>query len=147
MSQQDIEFAFPSLPAQGYAVTSPATADYNCIAWAANNSSTWWWPDPLYLYFWPSDVPRVETLDAFIKAYESLGYSLCQSSDYEEGWEKIALYVDANGKPTHAARQLTTDYWTSKLGRLEDIEHKGLDGLSGSQYGSVSVIMRRHLQR
>lgn len=145
MSQQDIEASFPNLPRHGYAITSPATTDYNCIAWAAQDIDAWWWPDPLQLYFWPPDVPRAETLDAFIKAYESQGYSLCQSSNYENGWEKVALYVDANGKPTHAARQLKTGSWTSKLGRLEDIEHKRLDGIAGNQYGSVKIIMRRRI--
>ena len=143
MSQMDIEASFPRLPTHGYVITSPATTEYNCIAWAAQDIDAWWWPDSLQLYFWPPDIPRVETLDAFIKAYESQGYSICHSSDYEAGWEKIAIYIDINGKPTHAARQLKTGYWTSKLGRLEDIEHKSLDSLAGTQYGSVSTIMRR----
>ena len=143
MSKQVIEATFPYLPTIGYVITSPATTDYNCIAWAAQDIDVWWWPDPLQLYYWPPDIPRDVTLDSFIKAYESRGYSRCQSSNYEAGWDKIALYVDANGTPTHAARQLKTGYWTSKLGTLEDIEHKTLESLNGNQYGSVSVIMRR----
>ncbi len=143
MNRQGIEACFPNLPTHGYDITSPATTDYNCIAWAAQDIDACWWPDPFQLYFWPPDVPRLETLDAFIKAYELQGYSCCQNSNYEDGREKIALYVDANGKPTHAARQLKTGYWTSKLGALEDIEHKSLEGLAGNQYGSVSIIMWR----
>lgn len=143
MSQQIIETFFPNLSQYYYSITSPATTEYNCIAWAACDITAWWWPDQFQMYFWPPNVPREETIAAFIKAYESQNYILCDSPDYEEGWDRIALYVDANGKPTHAARQLNNGSWTSKLGKLEDIEHSTLDGLVGLQYGSVTVIMRR----
>lgn len=72
-----------------------------------------------------------------------MGYALCKNAGYEDGFEKIAIYVDSNGKPTHVARQLSSGHWTSKLGKLEDIEHKTLESLSGSQYGTVAVIMKR----
>lgn len=141
LSEQEIEKTFSHLIDSGYTVTSPETTEYNCIAWAANDSEAWWEPDPLYLSFWPAGVPRIYSLDAYIKAYETIGYAVCHGSDYENGFEKIALYVDLNGKPTHAARQLTSGDWTSKLGSLEDIEHKTLDSLS--EYGTVAVIMKR----
>jgi hypothetical protein len=46
------------------------------------------------------------------------------------------------GKPTHAARQVGYGKWTSKLGSLVDIEHD-INGVSGTRYGSVAVIMKR----
>jgi hypothetical protein len=46
------------------------------------------------------------------------------------------------GVPTHAARQVAADRWTSKLGELEDIEHS-LRDLEGAVYGSVVQIMKR----
>lgn len=143
VSQQIIETSFPNLTKYHYSITSPATTEYNCIAWAARDIAAWWWPDQYQMYFWPPNVPREETIAAFIQAYESQKYNLCNSPAYEEGWDRIALYVDANGKPTHAARQLDNGSWTSKLGKLEDIEHSTLDSLVGLQYGAVAVIMRR----
>ena len=57
--------------------------------------------------------------------------------------KKIAIYVNPDGKPTHAARQLSSGQWTSKLGQLEGIEHNILEGLTGSEYGTVAVMMKR----
>ena len=140
-----LEKLFPALRTSHYQITSPRTPNYNCIAWAASNTNLWWWPDNQYLYYWPVEVPREETITAFVKAYGLLGYSSCNSSDYEEGFEKIAVFTDDQGKPTHAARQLVSGHWTSKLGNLEDIDHEKLEDLCGSRYGSVAVILKRRI--
>jgi len=143
MSRQEIEASFPSLRNSGYSITSPATVEYNCIAWASGDTRAWWWPDPMNLYYWPPTIPRENTLEAFIKAYELLGYGICKDGNYEEGFEKIAIYVAGDRKPTHAARQLSSGRWTSKLGKLEDIEHTTLNGLCSPRYGTVAVFMKR----
>jgi hypothetical protein len=91
--------------------------------------------------YWPEQAPREETLAAFVHAFETLGYSRCDSSEHEPGFEKVALYA-REGTPTHAARQLEDGKWTSKLGELEDIEHT-LEGIAGSSYGEVAQILRR----
>ena len=139
--QKLIEEIFPGLQSTGYDITSPATKEYNCIAWSAGDSETWWWPNKDC--FWPSKVPTEENIAEFIKVYEALGYSICDSDSYEEGVEKIAIYVDSEGIPTHAARQLSNGRWASKLGKSEDIEHNTLEGLEGQQYGKVAVTMKR----
>lgn len=144
LNEQDIEKHFPNLINSGYSITSPASVGYNCIAWGAGDTERYWWPDSINIGYWPDDAPREETLKAFITVYETLGYTLCINAGYEEDFEKVAIYVDSDGKPTHVARQLSSGRWTSKLGRLEDIEHNTLDNLSGSQYGTVAVIMKRH---
>ena len=61
----------------------------------------------------------------------------------EEGYEKVAVYSDKSGSPKHVSRQKADGIWTSKLGRLEDIEHHGPEDLEGGLYGSVAVFMRR----
>jgi len=71
-----------------------------------------------------------------------LGYATCDSHAVESAFEKVAIFVDAGGEPTHAARQLPSGRWTSKLGTLEDIEHD-LHALEDSRYGSVALIMKR----
>jgi hypothetical protein len=141
-----LEEDFPNLGNTGYRITSPASTEYNCIAWAARDDSRWWEPDPFYLYFWPEGAPHELTIDAVVQAYTTLGFVPCQTSEVEPGVEKIAIYVDSNGTPTHAARQLPSGKWTSKLGQSEDIEHE-LNGLTNSKYGSVARILKRPVSR
>lgn len=142
-----LEDLFPGLRGSGYLVKSPQDDTYNCIAWAAGatNTSRWWWPfgDPQKTY-WPEGVPREETVEAFRRLFEALGYIVCGHADVEPGYEKIALFADAGGSPLHAARQLPDGRWTSKLGGLEDIEH-GLLDLAGTEYGSVVLVLKRAL--
>ncbi len=87
-------------------------------------------------------MPQEETLEAYIQAYETLEYKICKEHRLEVGYQKIAIYIDSSGIPTHAARQLANGKWTSKLGWLEDIEHE-LDGLVGDRYGVVGQILKR----
>ena len=137
-----METFFPVLQSTPYRITSPATIGYNCIAWAAGDTESWWWPDPFDQYFWPSGIPRKETIDAFVKAFEFLGYAICSDAIYEAGYEKVAIYAKRDGRPTHAARQINLDKWTSKIGQLEDIEHV-INSLSGDIYGEPVVFMKR----
>jgi hypothetical protein len=138
-----LEEVFPGLARGDYQVTSPRDSDYNCIAWAAGDTRNWWWPgQDVTKEYWPPGVPRERTRDAFVALFASLGYSMCSDADLESGQEKIALFSDAAGRPTHAARQLRSGRWTSKLGPSEDIEH-GLHDLEGALYGSVVLIMKR----
>ena len=71
-----IESSFPQIKKGGYRITSPASRSYNCIAWAAENDNLWWWPDSLMTSYWPSDIPREVTLEAFIKLFEQFGNRL-----------------------------------------------------------------------
>lgn len=137
-----LETIFPGLRGSSYRITSPAERRYNCIAWAAANTTDWWWPVPEGASFWPAGIARALTMDAFREAFATLGYSVCDTAGLETGWEKIALYATPDGIPRHAARQLLDGRWTSKLGRMEDIEHDLAD-LAGSLYGSVALVLRR----
>ena len=145
MNRQQIERFFPNLSTSPYSITSPAEKGYNCIAWAAGDSNAWWEPDRLSTYFWPDSIPRVYTVDAYVKAFESLGFTRCQDACYEDGFEKVAIYVLSDGKPAHAARQLGSGVWTSKLGISEDIEHGKLEALEGPIYGIVAVVLKRQI--
>ncbi|NEO72041.1 hypothetical protein [Moorena sp. SIO3H5] len=140
--RQWIERDYPNLISTNYHVTSADTIDYNCVAWAAEDTQRWWWPDPMKESYWPVNVPRVETLLAFIKAFETLGYVICETPDLEENYQKIAIYM-LTDQPTHVARQLLNGKWTSKLGQDEDIEHDTLEGLTGERYGQVAQVMKR----
>lgn len=90
-----------------------------------------------------------ETLEAFELAYRGIGYEPCTSAAFEFHFEKIAIFAQPSGVPTHAARQLDNGRWTSKLGRSVDIEHSAPDAVSGADYGAPVLFMRRprRLQR
>ena len=142
MSNSIIETAFPDLFTSGYKITSLKSNIYNCIAWATGSEDKLWWPDPNNQYYWPSNVPRTNKLDSFVRAFENLGYNVSTNEKHEEGFEKVALFTK-NSEPTHAARQLESGYWTSKLGPQEDIEHFDLKSIEGKHYGKVAVILKR----
>ena len=75
-------------------------------------------------------------------AFATVGCSPCQGDELEAGYEKVALFADADGRPTHAARQLPNGNWTSKLGKAEDIQHR-LRDVEGVLYGVVVLVMKR----
>ena len=139
MQPMSLESSFPNLRANGFETTSEASAAYNCIAWAAGEGHGWWWPDEDG--YWPAGVERVTTLESFVKAYATLGYRPCDSDELVEGYEKVAIYAKGD-RVTHAARQLGSGRWSSKLGSSVDIEHT-LEGLEGSLYGGVVRILSR----
>lgn len=129
----------------GFVESSPATFDYNCIAWAAGETNRWWWPDPEGQCYWPSGIPRQVTLEAFVQAYGTLGYEPCESDSPGFNVEKVAIYANDQGEIKHAARQLLSGKWTSKLGELVDIEHDALQGdyPHYCAYGHVVSILAR----
>jgi hypothetical protein len=146
----EIEAYFPNLRRDLYRKTSEKSFRYNCIAHAAETDDAWWWPCDGVGIFWPTGIAKEETIGCFVKAYSTLGYLICaaQSRDVETGIEKVALYADENGVPTHVARQLPSGEWTSKLGREEDICHLTLEALGDQTdgsvgYGRVALILKR----
>lgn len=146
MTQEEIEKHFPNLRQADYTITSPMDVNYNCIAWASGDTQNWWQPSGAKYYIWLRN-DRSESLENYIENFKLLGYvEETESREYEPEFEKVALYVDVDGLPSHAARQKDNGFWTSKLGWSEDIEHKTLDGLEGDGddgYGKVKVILKR----
>ncbi len=144
---QKFESHLPGLRTTPFRVTSFADHKYNCIGWAANDASNWWWPEgDAPTIYWPPSASREITIDAFAAVFVMLGYTVGGDDSHEPGLEKVALFADAAGTPTHAARQLPTGRWTSKLGYAEDIEHE-LRALEGEVYGAVALILKRSLQQ
>ena len=140
---------FPQVRRQEYRVQSPKSIAYNCISFAAGRTDRRWWPpggaEPGE-DFWPAGVPAEETLDAFAAAFGTIGYTPCTGPEQEPGFEKIAVYALASGAPTHAARQLPSGAWLSKVGDLQDIEHQTLAALEGGDYGKAVLFLRRPRQ-
>lgn len=132
--------ALPNLTADNYRITSASSWKYNCIAWAVSITDSWWWPVPGR--YWPPNVNRKETIDAFIAALGTLGFSPCPNPDLQSGITKVSLYASAS-IPTHAARQLADGWWTSKLGPSFDIEHADLEAVAGGVYGSPVAFLSK----
>jgi hypothetical protein len=135
----ELEAKFPGL-AEAYEQTSSADPSYNCIGFAAGDNDVWW--EPVLGAYWPRRIPREYSLAALQAAFATIGYRLCASGDLEVGVEKIAIYANEAGTYEHAARQLEDGFWTSKIGRNEDIRH-GLLQLEGKEYGKVVAFMSR----
>ncbi|MCI0362089.1 MAG: hypothetical protein L0211_26710 [Planctomycetaceae bacterium] len=130
---------FPRLTATNYRITSPATSDYNCIAWAASDTEHWWQPG----VYWPISA----SIDDFgVNVLESalgvLGFEPCGDGQSEVGFVKVAIYGSSLFY-THAARELPSGKWTSKLGRDVDIEHDTPSDVAGGLYGEVVRFMKR----
>ncbi len=137
---------FPNLSDENlHPDVSPQDSTYNGIAYSVSRreKDRYWWPDALGDYYWPSSIPREETTEAFLTMYSSLNYKHCKSSELEEGIEKVAIYVDATGTPTHAARQAEDGYWESKIIHAEDIRHATPQCLEGEIFGKVWMILCR----
>lgn len=131
---------FPNL-SKGYSRTSSPTIEYNCFAWALGDNTHWWEPDPLGFFYWPPNLPRIFSVQSYVRACELHGFRTCNDGAVEPGFQKIVIYT-LSGHFTHAARQLPDGRWTSKLGQGDDIAHL-LDAFDGSDYGMPTVFLRR----
>lgn len=140
-SRERLVRLFPGLRNTSFQITSPQDPSYNCVAWATRDDQALWWPSAFA--YWPRRVRRQETVAAFVEMFRSLGYSRCIADSLEPNFEKVAIFADRDGVPTHVARQLPGGNWTSKIGRLEDITHESLRALTGAEYGKVAAILKK----
>jgi len=139
-----VEDQIPRLADATYKITSPRDPNYNCFAWAAGDNAHVWSPTLIGSgVYWPPGIPALPTLSGTIQAYLEVGFAPCESAVLEDGVEKIAIFTDSAGEPRHAARQLPTGAWTSKLGSHVDIEHADVAAVGGLMYGEPTVFMSR----
>lgn len=145
MSPSPYTLAFPKLESLGWERTSEP-AQYNCIAFAADDHHRAWWPGiypPNSKNFWPVADAIGETLAQFYAAFATIGYRPCADGSLEVGYEKVAFYGQG-GLVKHAAKQQSDGSWKSKLGKAEDIRHT-LEGVEGPVYGTVMAFAERPL--
>ena len=144
------ESDFPNLVKRNNTVTSPPSTTYNCLGWAADRGKDlrWWSPSPPDTpgVFWPDGISAGREIEIFVEALKTVDFEECDDADYEEGFEKIALFSKGK-KFTHVARQLDNGSWTSKLGEWFDISHKKLNDVGGKAYGKSVKFMRRPIPR
>lgn len=149
--KKDLFEIFPNLLYDDqFEITSKASPDYNCIAWACNYNERW--IQPLYLekpnldcvVWWPPNASEGTDIVYLKLVFEDHGYFECESGEHEEGYRKVALYYfEETNEWTHAARELANGCWTSKLGHSSDIQHSTPETIESDVYGKVFCYMKR----
>ncbi len=147
MPEWDLEWRYPNLRREGYIITSPPVRDYNCVAWAAGENKRWFEASDEPGHYWPDGVQTDGSLSAYVALFVHYGFELCESGVWEQGYEKVALYATEEGDFTHVSRSTLTGKWTSKCGKLDDIEHNTLVALEGDRYGSPARFLRRPVSK
>jgi hypothetical protein len=133
---------FPNSIKEPFIITSKQTSNYNCIAWAFGDETKWYWPDDIS--FWPSGIPNEPTIQSFIELFKLQGYENCDNGNLESGYVKVAIYTK-NNKPSHAAKQLSNGFWSSKLGQGNDVSHT-INSMTDGFYGNIEVFMKRKIE-
>ena len=132
--------AFPNLEKEGFEIVEVPSRRYNCIAYAAGDIANWW--EPTRGRYWPLHATRSDSIESLRDVFVGLGFEQCEDSDAEDGYRKIVLY-EAQGTGKHAAVQLSSGRWHSKMGQGPVVEHTSPESLSGGIYGNPTMYMRR----
>jgi hypothetical protein len=139
------EFA-PRLSSTNCAEKSVETGSYNCLAFAAGDTMRWWEP---YVIppgtpgiYWPEGVHPDNTVEDWAAALGTEGFRDCSDGHLDPDLVKVAIFASGR-EATHAARQLESGVWVSKLGDQEDIEHERPDDVGGGAYGEVVRFLAR----
>lgn len=169
----ELETILPILRRRDYQVIGAPTDRFNCIAFAAGDTTRWWMPTAVELHlaaefwprlvvarnaYWPPGIDGSGSLASYIAAFGTLGYQVCDPDPaLQPSIEKIALYAflederaecgfDGLGDVCHVARQLPDGRWASKCGEYETIAHNSphdLVGTAGHGYGIITRYMSR----
>ena len=132
--------AFPKLSHEDFEILDQPSDLYNCIAYAAGDTSKRW--DPNGNYYWPPYATRDSRIESLKEVLAGLGYEPCDDSYLEDGYQKVALY-EVQGEAKHAAVQMSNGRWRSKMGQGPVVEHRSPESLSGGMYGDATITMRR----
>jgi hypothetical protein len=145
MTQQEIAEKWPNLLlGTNFCYSSYKKRGYNCVAYALGVENKDW----DMLVFAKMFGLNKNDLDHSANGYaiifrEKFGFEICQESEKEEGFKKIALYENNEGDFKHLSLQLENGKWTSKMGVYEDINHRDLNSISGDFYGHPVMFMKK----
>jgi hypothetical protein len=94
---------------------------------------------------WPDKIERIAKVKNFVEMYAKQGgYIECENGSLEPGFEKVVIYARGPMQAVkHAAWQLDDGTWSSKLGPLEDINHKTPENLTSRLYGEPVKFLKR----
>jgi hypothetical protein len=142
----DLEWRHPKLKRENYRITSDHSIRYNCVAWALGENRRWYQVGSEPHWYWPAGVPKDGTFESYVALFTRIGFSPCDSAEWEAGYEKVALYADDEGVFKHVAKMKDAETWMSKVGSLDDIEHRTLDVFDSDRLGTVRQVLRRPIQ-
>ena len=138
MTWLNVEFL--NLRAEGFTVVDPPSDRYNCIAYAAGDTSKWW--DHTPRRYWPPYATRSPSIESLQEVFAGLGFGECDDGSLVAGYQKVALYED-DGEYQHASIQMPNGAWRSKMGPGPVIEHRSPESLSRGIYGNATTFMRK----
>ena len=78
-----IEALFPNLSEEDFEIVGQPSTRYNCIAYAAGDTSAWW--EPAERRYWPEYATRSHSIESLIEVFAGLGFQQCQDSSLESG--------------------------------------------------------------
>lgn len=143
LTEEELFQIFPNLTKENHRNTSPDDYVYNCMAWACGDTKHWWEPSGEPWHFW-IHTQFSYSIDSHLKAFSIVGFKERSDSDeFEPEFEKVAIYIGADGLPKHFARQKENGLWTSKLGEAQDIEHDTLEAIECDDYGKAEIILKK----
>ena len=134
--KRKINGGFPNLISD--ATIGPFTNRYNCISYAAGDTTRWYDGS----HYWPAHARHDRSIGALTRLFSALGYERCDDSSLEPEYLKVALYESKVGW-THASIQTPSGLWQSKLAEFELMEHLDPEAVAGGVYGEPTVFMRR----
>lgn len=149
-----LEEQCPGLAGADYRVTSASTKTYNCVAWSVDDFERCWSPmpgipsaiggaiEPIGGYHWPKDLPALMGIETLKELFRRRGFSACETTNPEDGVEKVAIYGDEI-ICTHVAVQRLGEPWTSKMGDRADIEHTQAAAIECGLVGQIQAVLRR----
>jgi len=136
-----LERLFPALSESVYLKSSEQDPAYNCFAFAVHDTGQYWQKIAVHGYYWP--LERDDRVEDWVEALRLNSFKVTGNGDLESGFEKVCIYVNADGSPEHVARQIESGEWVSKIGKREDIQHATLSALEGKEYGHALIFMKR----
>jgi len=78
--------------ASNHRQTSPASIEYNCVAWAAGDTEHWWQPG----VHWPAETPAEQCgIGALEDAFKALDFEPCGDDGPEPGEAFWLLFLTA----------------------------------------------------
>jgi len=135
-----------------WSAASDPVGTYNCFGFALGYNQ--WWEPPVFIdelianeeAIWPLGLSESLDIDNYIAAARTERFYVSQDAMWEESCDTIMLYFTTNDRKfQHAARQVSSGVWSSKLGTGSDITH-AIDGIDRIDFGTGRIYMKRAIQ-
>jgi hypothetical protein len=139
--------SFPDYEADDRIITDSISSDYNCLAWAIEDWTHWYWPTVFGNDITPGQQPGLAEFDAFLGNYGFTREGATEANSVLDLYSPYSIPTNF----THVAiksraHQFAAGYgWESKCGSWERVMHLryALEGTPSPCYGSVIEHYKR----